>query len=131
MKDKDIVKKIFEIEDIVIYNKWFFTSDWKSIEIEQFENDDILLIWENGIWKNGNWRNGTWRNGTWENGIWHDGIWQNGEWYNGTWKYGWWLDGKWKGGIWENGKIYNSKTNLYKISKISPDKCTWSLSYEG
>ena len=111
------------------YNKWFFTSDWKNIEIKTFENNDRPFIWLNGVWYNGYWRNGSWIKGTWYDGNWYNGKWKNGIWHNGTWKNGKWKDGVWKNGVWIKGKIYNLKTDKYENSKISPNECKWSSSY--
>ena len=132
---KNSIKQIFKSKDFIEYNKWFLKADWKNIKIKNLEDDANWLIWDNGTWYDGIWRNGVWHDGTWYDGIWASGIWYNGMWFNGTWKYGkWhtgmWLKGKWQGGTWKSGKIYNSKTDKYEISKISPNKCPWSLSYE-
>ena len=115
---------------------WIFKAniDWSKTEVEIDKDDDNYIEWKNGIWHNGIWFDGKWEHGKGRNGVWYDGIWITGIWYNGTWKNGrwnngFWKSGNWEGGYWINGCIYNPKTNKYKLSKLPPNKCKWSLSY--
>ena len=157
--NKDLIKAVFDDDNIIKYNKWFFKADWEKANIVNLETkNDWLKVkyiiwyngiwkdgiwkdgtwedgyWEKGTWKNGTWENGTWRTGYWEegiwkNGIWKGGVWKNGVWKNGTWRNGYWQDGTWKRGTWENGKIFDSKTKKYIESKVPPNECKWSSSY--
>ena len=109
------IKQVFEDEDFMKDNKWFFLGNWKDIEIKQFGGKDNWLEWKNGTWYNGTWQNGTWHNGTWKDGTWNGGEWKNGTWYNG----------KWNGGM-----IWSEETKMFRWSDVNPRECEWSLSYK-
>ena len=114
MIEYEIIQKIFENEDFISYNKWFLQSEWKNIEITNFETRGKFLKWENGIWINGTWRIGDWLDGVWKNGTWEKGTWNNGI---------------WEKGIWKEGYIWNPKTHKHSPSEVNPNECEWSLSY--
>lgn len=124
--ESNLIKQVFEFENFIEFNGWFFKAQWKDIEIERFEDDNKWLLWKNGTWISGIWEAGDWESGTWKSGEWKEGVWDDGVWESGTWN-----SGEWKEGIWKGGKIYNPKTNEYIYSEVNPRECDWSLSYEG
>jgi hypothetical protein len=137
MKDKELVQVIFN-HSYIEQKNWIFDAkiDWNTVDIRIDSDNDNYIVWNKGVWKdgtwyNGRWEKGVWEKGTWERGVWGKGIWEKGTWKNGLWNDGRWVDGLWKGGTWIKGIIYNPKTGEYQESTLPPNKCPWSLSYEG
>ena len=61
----------------------------KSISVQDEDVDIVngIIVWKRGTWECGIWKGGTWECGIWEGGLWKRGIWEGGLWEDGLWEF--------------------------------------------
>ena len=101
----------------------------KSISVQDEDVDIVngIIVWKRGTWECGIWKGGTWECGIWEGGLWKRGIWEGGTWEDGLWEDGLWEGGIWKGGIWKRGTWEGGlwEDGLWEFVSL----CKWSIRY--
>lgn len=114
--------------------KTYKIANWESYPLN-WDNNECLTNWRNGIFLKGFFNNSCWYNGNFVNGIFYNSKWYDGSFTNGVFIGYEWYGGNFNGGNFQEGKWYNGvveQTNPDIIAKfgyneesINDNKCIW------